>query len=96
MRGREEAHVKLGIGVNHLHLLAELGHVEALGSHDRRRGFHGEYFRVTGPHHSQTHHVVCQVETLFRRGGDLQALAELFVRVLIFQLKSTLVATLSE
>ena len=62
MRRREEAHVELGIGVYHLHLLAELGHVEALGSLDRRRGLQREYFRVTGSHHSQTHHVVCQIE----------------------------------
>ena len=87
VRRREEAHVKLGIGVYHLHLLSELGNVEALGSHDRRRGLHREYFGVTRPHHSQTHHVVCHIKLImFRRSGDLQALAEPFVRVLIFPL----------
>ena len=79
VRLREEAHVKLGISVYHLHLLAELSHVEALGSCDRRRSLHREYFGVTGPHHPQTHHVVCNIKlVLFRRGGDLQ-LAELLV-----------------
>ena len=82
VRLRKEAHVKLGICVYHLHLLAELGHVEALGSRDRRRSLHREYFGVTGTHHTQTHHVVCYIKlVLFRRGRDLQALAKLFVRV---------------
>ena len=76
LRRGQEAHVELGIRVDHLHLLAELGDVESLGGFDGRGSLKWEDRGLLGLHHSQAHHVISQVKAIILRCcSDLQLVA---------------------
>ena len=78
LRRGQEAHVELGIRVDHLHLLAELGDVESLGGFDGRGSLKWEDRGLLGLHHSQAHHVISQVKAIILRCcSDLQLMAHI-------------------
>ena len=60
---REQAEIELGICVNHIDLVAELGRIEALRSL-HRRWLQREDRRFFGLHQPQAHHVVGQAESV--------------------------------
>ena len=76
LRRGQEAHVELGIRVDHLHLLAELGDVESLRGFNGRRSLKWEDRGLLRLHHSQAHHVISQVKAIILRCcSDLQLVA---------------------